>query len=338
MSNGRPQLTSEILSNFSYLRGRNAKNSVVAYVEGHADITFWGQILSKYKDKYEFMVLRIRDCENARANGCSQIKKMIDEKNIVLGEKIIVCMDSDYRFVLNDYTEYPFVQSSNYIFETKVHSRESVLIHPEGICDIIKSASGIFNNNIKLDFSDFLNLLGQLFFEYQTVYLFLYKIKNEKHSELQKYLCSTLDYINDEICSLNLDSISIDSILPILDKVSSDVKIFLEQKVKEIGVNEKDLLELKKDILLRIQDKWKIVFFIRGHDIYERLIYKLAAHIWNLVREQEKKERKARNDNEGVAHIYKWGSDIFSSMSNRTDIHDALFFTETIKEMDALFS
>ena len=119
MSNLLDNLNSEYWANFNYLEPAKSPNRIVAYVEDNQDISFWRLVLEEFEtEKLKFDVCLDTNLVTGKYN-------LLKNKNR-LNNFMIICIDSDYHYILDNTTEISRLINNNpYIFQTYTYSIEN---------------------------------------------------------------------------------------------------------------------------------------------------------------------------------------------------------------------
>lgn len=330
--NGRITLTSDIINKTINLYSKKKKEKIVVYVEGQDDITFWGAILEKYKN-YDFEIKRAIDCPKSSSNGCDQLNKLLKDGNIELGKNIIFCIDSDYRYILENYSGYEGFLNK-FVFETKVHSRECVLIHPIGIDKLIKSSIGIYHYDIPIDFIELLINIGDFIFDFHCLFLYLHENKNEKKIEIYNATC---DFISQFSNTIDYSSLNNQALRNNISSFKEKIELLEIKVIESESIDNGSLKKFKEKIINKISEKWMILFFFRGHDLYELLISKIIVKVSHNLQQMEKERREENGDKNGVGELFKQKLNPCRLIERRNDLDNALFFSKTIEELDKLY-
>lgn len=128
-------LDSNLVEAFAKLRPNDTLPCVQVYVEGHEDVAFWYDILKDYETskniKFDITPL---SRNNSLAKGKSEVLKHVNST----GKHLILCVDSDYDYLLNGHTPVSTTINQNqYIFQTHAYSIENLKCYKEslqGVC------------------------------------------------------------------------------------------------------------------------------------------------------------------------------------------------------------
>ncbi|MBY8317344.1 DUF4435 domain-containing protein [Vibrio fluvialis] len=120
----------------SYVGAQNCfKNeaSILVYVEGFEDISFWNKLF----DKAGIPVIVEAYGKCNKANGKGTIIKAWKSGDIEPGENLIVALDSDYDYLLDKNVQ---IFSSDFAFQTYAYSIENLVWHPDQLGSICQDA------------------------------------------------------------------------------------------------------------------------------------------------------------------------------------------------------
>ncbi|MCU0425905.1 MAG: DUF4435 domain-containing protein [Candidatus Kapabacteria bacterium] len=135
--------------NSRYLQAANAKRStslspeVQVFVEGHEDIAFWRTTLQQYEHTANIR-FRITQPSNT---GKISVLDLQDQA----GKFLILCVDSDFDFLLNGKTPTShLVLTHPYIFHTYAYSIENYQCYAQSLHQVCVQAT--LNDDVRLDF------------------------------------------------------------------------------------------------------------------------------------------------------------------------------------------
>jgi len=110
---------------------------IIAFVEGYEDVRFWTKEFKKLA--LEITVQEISSI--GQANGKNTILIAIKEGRISLGKKMLICIDSDYDYLLDNKTD---IYSSPFCFQTYTYAIENYYYNPIGLTELCCEAAGVY--------------------------------------------------------------------------------------------------------------------------------------------------------------------------------------------------
>jgi len=155
---------------------------IIAYVEGYEDVRFWGKEFKKLH-----LDVNVREISQfSVANGKDSILSAINDKRIILGEKNLICIDSDYDYLWSENID---IYDSPFCFQTYAYSIENYYYNPIGLTELCYDAACIsYNSNDK-----YLDLLFKQWSNYIYNYFLLYL--QHKDTNQQKFIVESLEKI-----------------------------------------------------------------------------------------------------------------------------------------------
>ncbi len=144
---------------------------IQAFVEAGDDVRFWTEEFLKVE--LQVNVQAISSIENA--NGKAAILTALKEKRIIVGAKTLVCMDSDYDYLLDKNAT---IYTSDFCFQTYTYAIENYYYNPVGLTRYCCQAAAVYEGvNTRL--------LEILFTQWSThIYgCFLQRLVDDKDSD-----------------------------------------------------------------------------------------------------------------------------------------------------------
>ena len=116
-------LTSQYIASANKLRGKNARQRIVAYVESYDDIFFWRSVLQDFEtDKFYFEVM----LPSRTTLGKGKRTVLMNQLGKGLGQYMIACVDADYDWLLQGNTEVSkYICENPYVMHTYVYAIEN---------------------------------------------------------------------------------------------------------------------------------------------------------------------------------------------------------------------
>ena len=116
-------LTSQYIASANKLRGKNARQRIVAYVESYDDIFFWRSVLQDFEtDKFYFEVM----LPSRTTLGKGKRTVLTNQLGKGLGQYMIACVDADYDWLLQGNTEVSkYICENPYVMHTYVYAIEN---------------------------------------------------------------------------------------------------------------------------------------------------------------------------------------------------------------------
>ncbi|HFO9740669.1 TPA: DUF4435 domain-containing protein [Escherichia coli] len=274
------------------------------------------------------------------SDGCSRIFAKIKSGEIELGSSTIACLDSDYSYISGNYAcKQKELLESPHVFQTYVHSKENIYVHPIGIIQLFERALGEDLEQLGINVECFTEKLSISIYEYLVKLISLYRLNDLKAFDLyhKQFMDNFKTIMNEmklpEDLSSDYESLlkakltDFDTELTQHIKSTHGISVIddTNQRFREIEVNPSDSLN-----------------FIRGHDLYPVMmkIYKsIDQYVFKVKRDQYNQEhisdeiRQKKQREMGNKRV-----DIEDLICTRGDVKDNQYFSRTIKKLNTLFA
>lgn len=287
-------LNSDLLAAYTALLPKGSAQQVLVYVESHDDISFWRSILLPFEKKGVNFDIQLPS-QDTLEKGKTAVLEFADR----VGPNLILCVDSDYDYLLEETTKTSKLINQNpYIFQTYAYSIENLKCYSESLHLICTQSSK--NDRKVFDFNDLMHRYSLVVYK-----LFLWSV----HFSLKQ---DTTSFILTEFCET----------IKILDKVEvSDnfnsafegLKIRVTEKLHELetnypnDVNEVELLATKLKSL-GVFDV-NTYLFIKGHTIKDKVVLvflnPIVRHLKDEKEEEIKTKAKHNEELKNQLNLYK---------------------------------
>lgn len=240
--------------NSDYHKASSLGKYVTVFVENEDDVPFWNRVLKKYAPQLKFRIFP--SSKNNFERGKTHVLKLCDG----LGDFMLLCVDSDYDYLLQNSTpDSHLINTNPYIFQTYTYSVENYKCFAESLGELCVQAS--LNDEPLFDFVEFLQQYSRAVYE-----LFLFSF----------YLIK----IGDTTALTNADFLALFGIQGKIN-ISHNARSVLQKLQANV---EKKLASLKKShpntALQTIAEELEPLglnqentyLFIKGHIIYQNLV------------------------------------------------------------------
>ena len=229
---------------------------VKAFVEGYDDVAFWRNILDDFETdrlKFEINVPPRDDL----AKGKKVLLSMIDQ----CSDEYILCMDSDFDYLFNDFNEQSRqVNHTPHLFHTFAYATENYLCYPPSLHRICVKATK--NDTLIFDFERFMSAYSRTIYPLFLWYAYSARTQSEKVFTLFDFRSSVrlnyLDLHNDGIETLQWLGRQVDKRRRSLEEQHPDwigpIETFGRQ-IERFGV--------KSD---------NVYFFMQGHTLLDNVV------------------------------------------------------------------
>jgi len=249
-------------------------NRVTVEVEDNIDREFWHDLLSDLCPEKELhfncyqTIVKGKDV--VLVKGKARIIKMAD----TLNNYHIGCVDSDYDWLLSDFTEDGKVISGNkYLLQTYANSIENLMCLSSTLKNFCQDAT---EETTEFDFADYMSRLSQTVYPLLIWSLYLYS-KGYEIFTPTAWRDVLVNTIRDAEASLTM----------VAEKTKEKVETLDRDFASEI--EEKDKLEAKLADEKSISSD-NAYLFIRGHELFDHLLNSILGPMMTALRQQHYKK------------------------------------------------
>jgi len=278
MSRLLDNVKSDYVKAINSLKPKKAAKTIIVFVENEDDIPFWRGVFDRYAPHLNF---EISFPSHHLARGKEEVLK------IQAGEYLLLCVDSDYDYLLQDATQVSKrINQESYIFQTYAYSIENYKCYAESLRGVCVSSS--LNDKEFFDLVEFLKLYSNIIYE-----LFLYSYEFEKQGDNSftrddfSKVIKILEKVNiNEQGKQAIDALvnSVDCKLRELKTNNPDINInSIAQELEVLGVN---------------QDNTYL--FVKGHVIYDNVVLMFLKPLDKLLKDEKIQEFKASSSDETI--------------------------------------
>jgi len=308
--------------NSDYFKSSNSLNKsrgkiITVFVENEDDIPFWKDIFNKNN-----LFTKIFPASRTSLNrGKTEVLKKADK----VGEFLILCVDSDYDYLLQTRSEISKKINTNpYIFQTYTYSIENYKCYSKSLSNVMLMAT-LEDDEQLFNYEIFLKKYSSIVFE-----LFIYSLHNEKIKS-KKF---TIDNFSDTIKLLRQVDLQTDG------KNSLNLlKRNVESKIKTLPKLTNENLQEYKNIIKKLGVTSENTYlFIRGHTIYDNVVSMFLKPIENHLKSKHYKKidllKKDTEEASNKRNQYKKEiTDFESILRSHTNYYDCFLMEKIFKDV-----
>jgi len=319
-------LDSDFIERLHALRPHNARIRVKVYVEGREDVIFWYNILKEYERQKK---IKFDITPHSKANDLTKGKSAVLEHVNITGKHLILCVDSDYDYLLNGHTpESTIINQNQYIFQTYAYSVENLKCYRESLHDVCVSATT--NPNEKINLSELLKLYSNIIYP-----LLLWSLYFASKNNTSTFTVSNFSDLVKILENPDIDTQCESTIRAIQQKVK--IKITkLEQAhttdIQQVEILSQQLIELDLN-----QDT--AYLFMPGHTLFDNVVLMILKSLCRELRNEEIKiirdnaQHLAEIDNQ-INHYKNKCKNVEDILVTNTDFKTCLLYQKIKQDLD----
>lgn len=292
------KLTDKI--NSDYFESQNALNRrkgtiIEVFVENEDDIPFWKDIFNGFQIQTKIFPAS----KTSLTRGKQEVLKMANEA----GSFMLLCVDSDYDYLLNGATnQSKIIKENPFIFQTYTYSIENYKCYAESLDQILVEAT--MNDNQDFDCATFIKKYSEIIYKL-FLYSFFYEKQSQEISGSSEHIFTISDFCSIIKLTQNIDFNNNEA----LDTLSERVNLKIAS-LPTIEGNTKFLLEKELNTLGLSPENTYL--FIQGHTIYENIVPLLINPFYDYSKKQkiESFKKFSRADEEKVNKINQYRNQI----------------------------
>lgn len=268
-------ITSDYIQAASLMRGKQAKDKIVVYVEGYDDIAFWRNVFSDIdNDKYQFEIM-------LPSKKSLQKGKKVALTNVInsgLGSHLIACVDADYDYLLQGHGTFSnIICKNNYVFHTYAYAIENFQCYAGTLHDVCVMAT--LNDTEIFDFKAFFNAFSEVIYP-----LFVWNVWCYRYGFQETF--SMVNFIN----IIKPNRINIYKPEDTLSQIRSKVNNKISWLQRHIPQAKKTLKPFEQSLLTLGLTPETTYLYMRGHDLADSIIIPLLNDVSQILRRRREKE------------------------------------------------
>lgn len=246
------------------------KSTISVFVEGKSDVPFWNDMFIQQGINDSKVVFGVQN----KGTG----KKIILD-NFTPADNLLLCVDSDYDYLLQNETDVSRkINHNEFIFQTYSYSIENLYCFGE------KVQTDVFKNN-EFDYNEFLKTYSTVIYPLFVI-SFHHEREYQRKTKIGKHLFSISDFCNTIALPQRFNP---DDIMRHIGKIEKDVT----NKIHEFGIIP-ELEETEKHLNSLGITKENCYLFIKGHCLLKSVVMPLIESVLDKEASQNKTVRLSK--------------------------------------------
>jgi len=322
----KENVSSDTIAAYNGLQPKTAAKRIVVYVESDEDISFWRNMLHGYENnKIEF------DIQTPDKKGKQKaIEKGLDILDLKVGQFLIVCVDSDYDYLLPEYSpQSKLVNENSYVFQTYTYSIENLQCYSESLHALCVQSTK--HDKKLINFNELLKAVSKIIYP-----LFLWNLYFRKSNDHAIFTISDFCEIiklTDKIDVNEQFSTAIDGL-----KTSVDAKVALLEKDYPDAMEK--INKLAKELEPSGLNSEQTYLFIQGHTLKDNIVLMVLKPVCQLLVNEKFEAIKVNNaqnkmQEENERNHYKnQRQDISVVLNSNTEFKNCFLYKKIKTDVD----
>jgi hypothetical protein len=321
----KENLSSDFINAYTRLLPKKAAKTVLVYVESDEDIAFWYGILKAYETKDLKFDMQLPS-RNSLAKGKEKaLERNQDLLNLKVGQYLIICIDSDYDYLLQHRTQKSsLINNNQFIFQTYAYSIENLRCYSASLNYICVQATNSIND--KIDFEALLKLYSKI-----TYPLFLWSVFFKFENNTTTMSLKSFDNIIGIKGKVNINEQGKKHLKSLQKAINSQ----LEKLEKQFPNDIKTVIQIGEELNQLGVNSDNTYLFIQGHTIENSVILMFLNSLCTTLRINKEKYimSNAKNDIEKINELNHYRNsiiDVEKALKSNTE-YKSCFLYEKIK-------
>jgi hypothetical protein len=258
------------------LYAKRSKRKIIAYVESFDDISFWRTFLQDFEDDHCYFHVMLPSKDSLTKGKKAALMNLL--KGSTLGNNMIVCIDSDYDYLIQGRNELShYILSSPYVFHTYTYAIDNYLCYAPSLHNLCVQVT--LNDRLIIDFKNFMITYSRVVFPLFVWCVWLHRIgagASLTHSDFATFT--------------SLRKVKVDQISLCLQDVERRVTIKINKLRRKYPKMVRHLKETQRDLLRLGVTPETTYLFMQGHHIVNNVVLRLLTPICQILRRERERE------------------------------------------------
>ena len=286
----KDNINSQYFEAANALRGKQARQRIVAYVESYDDIYFWRTVLAPFENDKRYFEVMLPSKLNLTRGKKSVLMNFLmkDESSAVgdedkpaqqrLGKDMIACVDADYDYLMEGATEQSRkVLKSPYVFHTYVYAIENYQCYAPSLHEVCVAVT--LNDHRIFDFQDYFRQFSEACFPLFVWSVWAYRTGHHSQFSLTDFnrVCDPGGFTvqNPEVSIAN---------------IRRKVGVKVRELQRQFPNNKEAYLKVKEDLRRLGVTPQTTYLYMQGHHLFDTVTAPILTKVCNQLRQERQTE------------------------------------------------
>jgi hypothetical protein len=325
----KQNLNSNLIEAYMRLLSKKAAKTVLVYVESDEDIAFWYGILKAYETKDLKFDIQLPSRTSLAKGKDKALERNQDLFDLKVGQYLIICIDSDYDYLLqHKTTQSSLIKTNDFIFQTYTYSNENLRCFSGSLNHICVQATN--NNNDKIDFDALLKLYSKI-----TYPLFLWSVffrfTNDFDTLPLKDFCNIVSIKG----KIDIENHGKNNLEELIKNVNSQIEKLEKQFPNDI----KNVIKIGEELNQLGVNSENTYLFIQGHTIENSVVLMFLNALCRILQSEKEKQIKenAKHQEEKIAELHHYKNhiiDVKKALKSNTEFKSCFLYEKIKLDLD----
>ncbi len=306
---------------FNRSQPKSKPEEIKVYVEDKSDVAFWHGILSPYANQNSITFKITPYTEDNATTGKDKLIKQFSHVN----KNILICLDSDYDYLLQSKVAQDIEKYKPYIFQTYSYAMENLKCYAESLNNLCVKATN--STNTTVDLANFLKNYSRII--YPLFVWNLYGNSKKKNKPSRKEFAKLVTFGNTAFNDYVITQKSYQEKLAIIQKS-------VDKELKSVASDE-NFIRFSENLTSLGLSEENAYLFINGHYLYEFILKFLIAICDELKKEAEDEIIRLANkkNRESKVRAYENSiTDVASLLNHNDKFTDCFLFQKITADIE----
>ena len=297
-------ISSDYVKAANTLKGKSARERIVAYVESYDDVLFWRMVLSEFEDEKRYFEVMLPTRGNLK-KGKRQALLQLMHKGV--GNNMIACVDADYDFLLQGETGLSrFMLSSPFVLHTYVYAIENYQCYAPGLHNVCVMAT--LNDHVVFDFVDFMAQYSRMIFP-----LFVWSVMLYRNGDYSKFTISDFNTV------AGITHGKMRDIQGALEKLRRKVRVKVHALQRLMPGRKEEYLQTKSLLLSLGVTPETTYLYVQGHHLFNNVVVPTLQSVCDELRREREQEIRSK-----ACHVVQMQNELSAYSHSQSDIAQML--------------
>jgi hypothetical protein len=299
----KDNINSQYVQAANSLKGKKARQRIVAYVESYDDIYFWRTVLNRFENDKRYFEVMLPSKTNLTRGKKSVLMNFICNNKATsptqptshtqptpttsptsqasptpLGPSMIACVDADYDYLLQGATQQSrMVTKSPYVFHTYVYAIENYQCYAPSLHEVCVAVT--LNDHRIFDFEDYFTQFSEIIFP-----LFVWSIMLYRNGNYPRFSITDFNRICDP------GGFNVQNPVASLLNIKRKTGVRIRELQREFPNAKDEYLKLKDEIKRLGVTPQTTYLYIQGHHLFDTVVAPILNKVCNLLRQERQQE------------------------------------------------